>query len=61
MKPNWKDAPEWANYLAQDEDSVWYWFENKPQASIRMWMEYKGEYKIANPSKSWKKSLEKKP
>ena len=18
MKPNWKDAPEWANYLAQD-------------------------------------------
>jgi len=26
MKPDWKDAPEWANYLAKDENSEWWWF-----------------------------------
>lgn len=30
MKPDWKDAPQWANYLAQDEDGSWYWYEDEP-------------------------------
>lgn len=30
MKPDWKDAPEWANYLTLD-DQGWYWFEDKPK------------------------------
>lgn len=30
MKPDWKDAPEWANFLAMDADGVWAWFEKKP-------------------------------
>jgi hypothetical protein len=25
--PNWKDAPDWANWLAQDGDGSWYWYE----------------------------------
>ena len=25
--PRWKDAPDWANYLAQDGDGSWYWYE----------------------------------
>lgn len=29
-KPDWKDAPEWANYLAMDNDCEWYWFESEP-------------------------------
>lgn len=29
MKPDWKDAPEWANYLALDSDG-YYWFEFQP-------------------------------
>lgn len=29
-KPDWKDAPEWAQWLAQDSDGEWYWFEVKP-------------------------------
>jgi hypothetical protein len=29
-KPDWKDAPEWARYLAMDEFGVWWWFEYKP-------------------------------
>jgi hypothetical protein len=30
MKPSWNDAPEWANYLAQDENGEWTWFARKP-------------------------------
>lgn len=30
MKPSWEDAPEWANYLAMDEDGDWYWFKFEP-------------------------------
>lgn len=26
--PNWKDAPDWANWLAQDGDGAWYWYEH---------------------------------
>ena len=31
MKPDWKDAPEWANYLAQDKNGEWTWFSHKPK------------------------------
>lgn len=30
MKPSWDDAPEWAEWLAQDGTGDWYWFELKP-------------------------------
>lgn len=36
-KPNWKDAPSWANYLAQDDEGDWYWFENRPEATPFGW------------------------
>jgi hypothetical protein len=26
-KPSWDDAPEWAEWLAQDEDGDWWWYE----------------------------------
>ena len=29
-KPNWKDAPEWAKFLAMDEDGEWHWYQYKP-------------------------------
>lgn len=29
-KPDWKDAPEWAQYLAMDADGKWYWYEKQP-------------------------------
>lgn len=29
-RPDWKDAPEWANWVAQDGDGEWWWFQNKP-------------------------------
>ena len=29
-RPNWIDAPRWANWLSQDRDGQWYWFDNMP-------------------------------
>lgn len=40
-KPDWKDAPEWANWLAQDEvanGECWVWFEDKPYFNNGCWM-----------------------
>jgi hypothetical protein len=31
MKPEWKDAPEWANWLAMDGDGIWVWFQDRPE------------------------------
>ena len=33
MKPDWKDAPEWANWLAMYEDGTWFWFKDEPYES----------------------------
>ena len=37
MKPDWKYAPEWANWLAMDADQEWFWFENKPVFESGIW------------------------
>jgi hypothetical protein len=37
VKPDWKDAPEWAMWLAQDEDGDWFWYENKPVRVGGVW------------------------
>lgn len=29
-KPDWKDAPEWAQWAAMDDTGHWYWYEQKP-------------------------------
>jgi len=30
-KPNWNDAPPWADWLAMDSDEQWYWHAYEPQ------------------------------
>ena len=42
MKPKWKDAPEWAEYLAMDKDCTWWWFANKPYISDNIWDSVRG-------------------
>ena len=37
MKPEWKNAPEWANYLAMDYDRRWYWYETLPRNFCSSW------------------------
>jgi hypothetical protein len=29
-KPDWKNAPDWANWLAMDANGEWHWFEFEP-------------------------------
>jgi hypothetical protein len=60
MKPDWKDAPSWANYLAQDEDSEWWWFENKPDEGHAAWWPCEGESCRASVG-DWRDSLEERP
>jgi len=63
MKPDWKDAPEWARWLAQDGNGVWFWYSTKPKViqGDDRWS-YGGTYKRAYvDTKGWKKSLERRP
>lgn len=65
MKPNWKDAPVWANYLAMDDDGCWYWFSEKPFLNLdcREWeCREKGVVNIAYlRTDEWMNTLEGKP
>lgn len=36
-KPDWNDAPEWANYLAMDNTGIWYWHELEPEQEYGVW------------------------
>jgi hypothetical protein len=61
MKPSWNSAPEWASYLAQDEDGDWYWFELEPQPGRIQWNlnESRGKYEPCK--KGWEGTLERRP
>lgn len=60
MKPDWKDAPEWANWLAMDMSGRWFWWEFKPEFSGSEWI-YGGRYEIAVINDSARESLEARP
>jgi hypothetical protein len=40
LKPNWKDAPEWADWLVQDKNKDWYWYEYLPECRDGIWYSY---------------------
>lgn len=53
-KPNWCDAPDWANWLAQDGDGEWWWHECKPiyndhQKEYNSYGQYQMAQGIINP------------
>lgn len=51
MKPDWKDAPDWANWLAVDGWGQWFWFSDEPTTGhSRYWRLNKiGKSKQAYP------------
>ncbi len=65
MKPDWKDAPAWANYLAMDSDGAWTWFELKPNALSQrnIWetANYEGRSRHAGMGVNWIATLESRP
>lgn len=70
-KPEWKDAPDWANWMAQDMDGEWWWYEMKPKLRLgfKAWVETSGHGKIDPASErgtsgevqNWKDTLEPRP
>ena len=65
LKPNWDDAPDWANWLAQDKNGVWTWFENKPLVEL-VHGKFVSNYPVArfgkaSDVKSWQQTLEQRP
>jgi len=62
MKPDWKDAPEWANWLAMDKDGCWEWYEVEPIKLGDCYFPKHGDARNAGKcSEFWEKSLEKRP
>jgi hypothetical protein len=60
MKPDWKDAPEWAKWLAMDEDGQWHWFDIEPALGHKMWYPVGGCDETAE-LEDWNLSLEHRP
>jgi len=64
MKPSWRDAPEWAQWLAQDRSGEWLWYENMPYIyndKINIWSTL-GEYRMCRKvNHNWKDTLEQRP
>lgn len=62
MKPDWKDAPDWASYAAMDSDGCWYWYANKPVIGTTIWEPLGGHCGLAsNAETDWKETLERRP
>ena len=73
IKPSWENAPEWAQWLAQDQDGEWCWFKHKPlkDSETMIWnnnihLSVKGEIQwqragAESPNENWRKTLEEKP
>lgn len=64
MKPNWEDAPDWANYLAMDSDRTWFWHEEKPNLSYfeDEWLVSNGMSALADSTEIYcQNSLEERP
>ena len=66
-KPSWKDAPEWANWLAQWNDGAWFWcddeIDNPPQEGDSGW--YQDGRTLHLPAGEvlgdWRDTLERRP
>jgi hypothetical protein len=63
MKPDWKDAPEWAQWLGMDLDGAWWWFASAPAKHENGWMpKPKTLCRIASePELNWRETLEQRP
>lgn len=59
MKPDWKDAPAWAKWLAMDGCGSWYWHEDKPEYGHNGWVSGGLIKLIRDPL--WENTLEERP
>lgn len=61
MKPDWKDAPEWAQWLARDENGSWFWYATRPLVSGNRWITDTKYEHAGDSSSEWEKSREERP
>ena len=64
MKPEWKNAPEWAQWLAQDFNGAWVWYATKPITMENgFWYASKwaGDPIHTDPNPDWRDTLEERP
>lgn len=59
--PDWSQAPEWANYVAMDENGAWFWFSEKPRAGVEEWVNHAAQYEMAVAAPDWTACLVKRP
>jgi len=64
MKPEWRypEAPDWANYLVQNGEGYWIWYEYEPvfNSEFETWHNVQGgRFKYA--TYDFRKSIEKRP
>jgi hypothetical protein len=57
-KPEWSEAPDWAQWLTMDQDGTWYWHEYRPEQIHCYWDA--GAYSKTEPAvcDKWRESLE---
>ena len=66
-KPSWHDAPDWAEWLAQDSNGCWWWYDKKPEPAGSMFLDFNGGEgaQIAKgecePNPDWLQTLERRP
>lgn len=69
-KPDWKDAPAWAEWLCQDANGKWHWFKDEPivndkhESWFHLTSSESNRHQLAIsdiPSLDWKDSLEPRP
>lgn len=62
MKPDWKDAPEWANWVAMDSNGLWFWYEKEPvTVDYREWICSGKALQVPIPGPDWDETKEKRP
>lgn len=62
-KPSWDDAPEWAQWLAQDSTGVWYWYKSWPATNSRRFVS-SDTLEVASHGHvfgNWQDSLQRRP
>ena len=57
---SWKDAPDWANFIAIDDDGCITWFENRPSHNDSFWYPDGGRYGTESLD-GWQSTLQERP
>lgn len=62
FSPDWSTAPEWADWLAQNEYGEWSWFESEPKPREYCWWHtVTTDSKRASANKNWQQTLQERP